>query len=155
MTFLEFLNEQKPDNMTVEQATRYYIAEKNDLPPAKMKQAIAAPAASVDAVQRQFEQDPVLLQNACLAVLSAGWDEDESLIRDAFAEAKAKLPVIEVGILAIVAMYGMYLKVTGGVKKRVVERKPDGTYKETVEFATPEGPIGLIVKLIKAAGGGE
>jgi hypothetical protein len=74
------------------------------------------------------------------------------LIWDAFVEAKAKLPVIEVGILAIVAMYGMYLTVTGGVKKRVAERKKDGTYAETTEYASPEGPLGMVVKPIKRVG---
>jgi hypothetical protein len=80
------LKQQQPDCMTIQQATRYDIAQKNGLTPSKMKQAIGAPA-KVEAAQRQLDQDPTLLENACLAALSAGWDEDDRLIPDAFVEA--------------------------------------------------------------------
>ncbi|MBV8135579.1 MAG: hypothetical protein JO121_08070 [Deltaproteobacteria bacterium] len=154
MTFLEFLNEQQLDAMTIQQATRYYIAEKQELPPTEMRKAIGAPEDKLDAAQQELEQDPQTLENACLATLSAGWQEDETIIRNAFAEAKTKLPVIEVAILAVVAMYGMYLAVTGGVKKKIVQRKPDGSYTETTEYYASQGPLGAIVNLVKGRGSG-
>ena len=154
MTFLEFLKEQQPDVTTIQQATRYYIAEKHGLPPPKMRKAMAAPQDKLDAAQHQLEQHPRALENACLATLSMGWDDDETLIRNAFAEAKTKLPVIELAIVAVVAMYGMYLAVTGGVKKKVVQRTPDGSLKETIEYHAPQGPLGTVVNLFKGGGGG-
>jgi len=152
VTFLEFLKEQQPDTTMIQQATRYYISEKHELPPTKMKTAIGAPADALDAAQRQLEEDVRALENACLAALSAGWEEDESLIRDAFAEAKTKLPVIEVAIMAVVAMYGTYLLVTGGVKRKVVQRSADGSYTETTEYHAPLGPLGTVVDLVKGGG---
>lgn len=154
MTFLEFLNEQQPDAITIQQATRYYVAEKHGLPPTEMLKAIRAPKDELDAAQQQLEQDPPMLENACLATLSAGWLEDDTLVRNAFAEAKMKLPVIEVAIVAVVAMYGMYLAVTGGVKKKVVQRNRDGSYKETTEYHAPQGPLGTVMNLVKRGGGG-
>ena len=154
MTFLQFLNEQQPDATTIQQATRYYIAEKHGLPPTEMRKAIGVPEDELVVAQQQLEQDPQTLENACLATLSAGWQEDETLIRNAFAEAKIKLPVIEVAIVAVVAMYGMYLAVTGGVKKKVVQRNRDGSYTEITEYYASQGPLGTVMDLVKGGGGG-
>jgi hypothetical protein len=143
-TFLEYLEEQKADGGMIRQATRSYLAEKSPgMTPPKMRKAISgngAAADSLDTIQRQLEQDPGALDNACLVVLSTAWDDpqDQQLIRDSFEEAKTKLPVIEIAILATVAMYGMYLCVTKGIKKKVVQRKPDGSFSESTEYAAPQ-----------------
>jgi hypothetical protein len=65
-------------------------------------------------------------------------------IRAAFEHAKASLPVVEVTILAVVAMYGLYLITTNGVSSitRTTRRNPDGSYEETEEVKVePFAPI--------------
>jgi hypothetical protein len=154
-TLKQFLESQDADAATIQHATRYYISERyGDVPPSKMKAKLVqagAEEASIQGAQKQLEENPALLENACLAFLSLAWEEQgqEQRIRNAFAEAKNKLPVIELAILSVVGMYAMYLVVTGGKKKSVTERKPDGSYKETTEYEPPTGPLGTLVKLVR------
>jgi hypothetical protein len=156
-TFLEYVQQQRADSAMIQQATRYFVAEQSpDMTPPKMRKAITAGGTAEDIVrnvQRQLEQDPSALDNACLVTLSAAWDDpqEEQLIRNAFQEAKTKLPVIEIAILATVAMYGMYLSVTKEIKKKVVQRKADGSFTESTEYSAPQLPA--IVSLIKGAKG--
>jgi len=153
-SFREFLTTQNADSATIQHATRYYIAERyGDVPPSKMKANLikaGADEVTLDKAQKQLEGDPIQLENACLALLSAAWetDREDEKVRNAFKEAKNKLPVIELGILAVVGMYAMYLTVTEGKRKRTVERKADGSYKESTEYYSPSGPLGTIVDLV-------
>src|SRR5215469_1304776 len=154
-SFREFLTEEKIAGATIQQATRYYIAERyGDLPPSEMKDVLlekGVDESTLSDAQRQLEDNPRILDNACLSFLSAAWETsgEEQRVRNAFAEAKNKLPVIEASILAIVGMYAMYLSVTGGKRKRSVERTADGSYKETTEYYSASGPLGTIVDLVR------
>jgi hypothetical protein len=156
-TFLEYLQGQKVDGAMIQQATRYFLAEKfPGITPPKMRRVIAdsGPTAdSLDAIQHQLEQDPGALDNACLITLSTSWDDpqDQQLVRNAVEEAKTKLPVIEIAILATVAMYGMYLAVTKGIKKKIVQRKADGSLTESIEYAAPQ--LSMIASLLRGTKG--
>jgi hypothetical protein len=59
--------------------------------------------------------------------------------------------VIEIAILATVAMYGMYLVATKGIKKKVVQRKPDGSFTESTEYAAPQ--LSAIASLVHGTKG--
>jgi hypothetical protein len=73
-------------------------------------------------------------------------------IRRCFAEARQKLPVIETAIIAIAAMYGMYLIATGGKEMEKIERRKDGTYVKTTKWVPAMGPLRAIVDLFKLSG---
>jgi len=156
-TFRAFLESEGVDGAAIRHATRYYIAEvSGDLLPSEMRGRITEAGANeslLNEAQKQLEADPLALENACLALLAMAWEKpaDRQAIRNAFAEAKKKLPVIELGIIATVAMYAMYLAVTDGKTKTTIEHKPDGTYTETTEYHAPTGPLNSLAKLI---GGG-
>lgn len=160
-SLFSYLQANDVDSDTVQQAARYYLAERTgDLSPREMREQIEAAASKrteIDLNLAELERDPLRTENAFLAVLSSAWEEEGEAekIKSAIADAKAKLPVIEMAILAIVAMYGMYLYTTGGItkKKRTVERLPDGTLREaeTTELHDPGKPLGTIVALFGSA----
>ncbi len=157
--FLEYLEAQHASSNVIQQATRFFMAEKYPtLPPSRMQAEMMLAGASksdLDSAQTQLEAHPLELENACLLVLSDAWKhpEDQQLIRNAFAEANTKLPVIELAIVAMVAMYAMYLTTTGGVSKKSTQRKADGSFTETTEYYSAVGPLGALVNLFKAGKG--
>ncbi|MEV4641169.1 hypothetical protein AB0J80_27885 [Actinoplanes sp. NPDC049548] len=158
-TLLAFLESIEADADTIEQGTRYYLAEHtNDLPHGDMHAAILASAVDAGRAEdylRLLEHQSDVLEQGALAVLSAAWEEpgQAELVRNALLDAKAKLPVIEAGILAIVVMYGLYLHTTGGKKreKRVVERSANGRFKETteIEYYSATSPLTAITGLFR------
>jgi hypothetical protein len=154
-TFQDFLKEIQPDADSIQQAARYYVAQRSDDLPedemaAEVRRALANPA-DADAAQRELARDSRALENAALAVLSVAWQDpnEREKVRAAFVGAKGKLPLIELGILATVTIYGMWLVVTGGVKKHrvIIQRKPDGTLVEVevTEFFGPP-PVAKLLK---------
>ena len=147
------LNARAIDTDGVHQAIRYYLAERlDDLPPEDMLERMhdAADKARVD-----LTRDPQLLESAALVVLSAAWadDSEHDRLRAVLTETKGKLPVIEVGIIAVVVMYGMYLLATRGIKKseKTTTHKPDGTFveKEKIEYTDPTRPLGAIANIFR------
>jgi hypothetical protein len=150
------------DSDSVHQATRYYLAQRlDDMTPDEMLGEMIAAVGdrpAVDAAITTLAGDPLLLENADLLFLSAAWSEDHERQRlsAVLDDAKGKLPVIEVAILAIVAMYGLYLWRTGGVKRseKTIERKPDGSFVERAitDYAAPTGPLRQITSLFNAGG---
>src|SRR6185436_2844595 len=90
----------------------------------------------LDQLLKQLEHDPNVLEQAALIYFEQAWEDDaqQASVRAAFKHAKGRLPVVEVAILAVVAMYGMYLIATDGVtEKKVISRDSKGVYKETTE----------------------
>jgi hypothetical protein len=153
----EYLDQHAIDSDTVQQAYRYYLAEMTeDMSSEEMYDELvkaAGDSSKVDELLDKLENDSLSVENAALAVLSSAWDDPEeaSLVESTIEDAKAKLPVIEVAIMAIVAMYGMYLISTGGIKKaqEVTIRRSDGGLekRKTVEYASPTEPLRSIVDL--------
>jgi hypothetical protein len=132
-SFDEFVRGAKIDAETLIQATRYYVAEQSYDPTAEeMRELVAAAAgdaAAVDAAVAVLAGNAKFLERACYEVLEAAWDEPQQAerIRSTVDDAKSALPVIETAIIAMVAMYGMYLYTTGGKKSEVIGK--DGTRK--------------------------
>ena len=102
-----------------------------------------------------FREDPVALGDAAWLYLNSEWanPRSRSVIEDNIEAADENLALVETGILALVAMYGLYLIVTRGIVKETVRttRKKDGS--ETSEritqkatFAEPvRGLLGLFI----------
>jgi hypothetical protein len=153
-TFAEFLKEIQADPDMIQQALRMYLSQRtNYLTSKKMLTELHTAATSekeLDQLLKQMEHDPNALEQAALAYFEYAWEDDaqQSSIRTAFENAKGRLPVVEVTILAIVAMYGIYLITTKGVTKirHTIKRNPDGSYEETVE--TDKEPFAPVVSAI-------
>ena len=143
-TFSDYLAANSVDSDTVMQAARYYLSERCDDPTiSEMREQLVKGAGDADAIDKglvYFAQNADALEAASKALLAWAWDEpgEAARVERSINAAKQKLPVIEVGLLAMVAMYGMYLYSTGN-KKRSVKTitLPDGTKQETVEEYYP------------------
>ncbi|MEW2396341.1 hypothetical protein [Streptomyces sp. NPDC046862] len=144
------------DADTVQQAARYYLAERTDDLEYEDMRAEVLSAASDPAKAEQLLQLLTVhsghLEQGALLILSAAWeDPDEAeLVRNALLDAKAKLPVIETAILGIVVMYGMYLITTRNRKthKRTVHRTEKGfTESVETEYFPPSHPFSALVRL--------
>ncbi|MEV4639122.1 hypothetical protein AB0J80_17385 [Actinoplanes sp. NPDC049548] len=143
------------DADSIEQSVRYLVAEfTDDADPAEMRQTLASAAsdpARIDELISRLTLDSTLLEEVSLAVLSEAWDDPSrhEQISRILADAKTKLPVIEVSVLAISALYGIYLFRTGGKKRttRYVKRDKDGgfTLKEETEYAEPNSVFRTIL----------
>jgi hypothetical protein len=145
-TFTEFLNKMQADPDMIQQALRMHLSERtSDLTRNEMLTELRTVASSEEELGRmlkQLEHDPDALEQAALVYFGYAWEDDaqKPSIRAAFEHAKNSLPVIETAILAIVAMYGMYLIATDGVTEITVKRNPDGSYEKT-EKREPFAPI--------------
>jgi hypothetical protein len=161
-TFADFLNSQQADSDTLQQALRYYLAERtDDLAPEEMRDELTAAVGEADPLDfaiSRLEADSETVDAAALAVLSAAWDDpaERERVRSAVENARVKLPVIEVGILAIAAMYGLWLLKTGGVKEteEATRRAPDGSFEQTrrTTFYSPEGPLRAVIGILPRFG---
>jgi citrate lyase beta subunit len=145
-TFTEFLNEMQADPDMIQQALRMYLSERtNDLTRREMVTELRAAATSeeeLDRLLKQLEHNPDALEQAALVYFEHAWADDTQRpsIRAAFQYAKGRLPVVEMAILAVVVMYGMYLIATDGVTEIRVKRNPDRSYEKT-EKREPFAPI--------------
>lgn len=159
-SFESYLQVNGVDQDALLEAFRTYIAERVDyLPPEEMVEEMAAAAGDPSAIDDQLsalEDDTASQIAVANLVLSGAWEDPQQrvLVEELIASAKQKLPVIELGILAIVAMYGMYLYTTGGVARRRYQiQNPDGsTVEEEIEFAPPSGPLKAVVGLFRPGG---
>ena len=119
-SFADYLSRNDVDTDTLHQAARLYLAERaDDLPAEEMYRAVVASSAdreAVDAALDRLKSDSAMAEQASLALLSAAWEEpgEAERIRPAIEHAKASLPVVEVTIVAVALMYGVYLAVTRG-----------------------------------------
>ncbi|PKH59415.1 MULTISPECIES: hypothetical protein [unclassified Halomonas] len=143
-TFEDYIADKGLNDNDLAQAALYYLSERYGDPTAtemreKLYKATGNPNA-VDAGLDRLTQEPLALDAASHSVLAWAWDQPEEAIRveRAVDAAKQKLPVIEVGLLSLVAMYGMYLVETGNLKRKTTKvTLPDGTKVEKVEEYYP------------------
>ena len=156
-TLEEWIRETRSDPDTIQQALRLHLAERtSDMTPEEMLDEMRTAAADPQQLEEQLqrlERDSSALTQAAMEYFQQTWDEKapNPSIDSAFTHAKEKLPVIEVTVLAIAAMYAMYLVVTGAVTEEVEtqEKKLDGTYKVTKKVKRePFGPIGTAITKI-------
>jgi hypothetical protein len=157
-SFVTYLNVLRPDTDLVHQALRMYLSERtNDKPPAALRDELEVQAADPNALQQaltDLEGEPLRTEAAALAFLSNAWDvpSESDRIRAAFEHAKRQMPVIETAILALVAMYGMYLIASGGRRSRTIKRKADGSFEETEVWEDPSSWVSGIGTLFGAKG---
>lgn len=150
--FEDYIEGKDVDGRALMQAARYYLSERCGDPtaPEMREQLYAATGdpASVDAGLDHLAHDPDALETASQALLAWAWDQPGEAIRveRAIDAAKQKLPVIEVALLALVAMYGMYLWKTGNLKRKITKvTLPDGTESVTEEEYYPPSLSSLTV----------
>jgi hypothetical protein len=163
-TFETWLARNRVDGDSLMQAARYYVAERtDDLDTADMLDEMATHTGQRAAVQAELGRlvgDTARMEAAALSVLRWAWnDADERpRVERAIDAAKKKLPVIEVTILGMVVLYGMYLEVTGG-RKSVTTRTTDkgekgGRVDETTTEYYPH-PLKSLVDLFRARAKGD
>jgi len=142
-----YLNGIQASPDVVEQALRYYLAERtDDLPPEEMRELLQKQAKDASQLEQHLamlERSSDELEDISLAYLAAAWADpaERDAIRSALQAANKSLPVVETFILATVAMYGMYLLATRGRAREVkrVRRAEGGSFveeKETI-YADP------------------
>jgi hypothetical protein len=131
------LNHAKADSDTVQQGLRLFLAEQtDDLTPKEMLAELKAAggAEGVDALLKKLTTDSEALNQAALAAMQGAWRDAAArpAVESALAHAKDKLPVIELGILAVVAMYGMYRAIPAQPTKVTTKITvgADGSYTE-------------------------
>ncbi|MBV1855150.1 hypothetical protein [Catellatospora tritici] len=148
------------DREAVQVAARYYLAEKSDYLDtdeieAEVRSGMVDPARLPEALLA-IESDPNLMYLAAAAVLSAAWTDaaERPAIKRAVDGARSKLPVLEVAMLALTSIYGMYLLATGGVKRTrtTQETRPDGSTSSSTEteYYSVEGPLASLVRLFRS-----
>lgn len=159
----EILTESSADTDTLHQAMRYVIAEltEDNLTVEEMRVSLVESVGSEDRLEEALDSlrtNPDAMTEASLHVLSAAWSEPghRDIVRSSVEDAKVKAPVIEVGILAVFAMYGIYLYTTGGkASEKITMSYEDGkvTYEKRTEYRGPGDPLAAIVRLLRLSSG--
>lgn len=163
-TFLEFINQNRPEDEKILLALRLYVAElTDDKIPSELRQDMVSgvtDASRVEPILAALKQDRGAQADAALCLFASQWQnpaEQERIVR-AIKGANTKLPVIEAGLIALMAMYGMFLVTTGGRKSTKVRtiRNADGSIDsyEEVEYFAPTGPLDAVVALVRGRGNG-
>jgi hypothetical protein len=152
------LQSAKPDPAVLVHAMRYFVsARSGDQPPIRMREELLSAGLAPDRVEQAVEllqRDPATMEAVALAILQTGWEsqDDHELARGALDGPQTKLPVVEVGLIAIVAVYGLWLTATKGRKshQHVIRRAPDGSWEEieTTDWYGPSGPLEAIAKVL-------
>jgi hypothetical protein len=157
-TLVSELQRTSPDPAVLPHAMRYFVsARSGDQPPARMRDDLLAGGIApgrVDGAMELLQRDPAIMEAVALSILQAGWehDDDRVLARGALGAAQAKLPIVEAALIAIVAVYGLWLTATKGRKshQHVIRRGTDGRWEEseTTEWYGPSGPLQAIVDVL-------
>jgi hypothetical protein len=157
-TFSQFVQQNQLDPTTLELAMRNYITKKADyMGPEEMRQQLIqqiGDEAEVNRLLAAIAADRASLEGAASMILGQAWEEqgETEQVEKTIQGAKDKLAVIELSILAIVAIYGMYLLATGGKLKEeeIEETQPDGSKKKIHRtiYAPPTAPLQAIVDVI-------
>lgn len=155
-----FLRSINATSDVVQQGFRLYVAEvSDDLPPARMEEAVVDEARDAMRLRQemsQLQESSQHLEAVALYFLSEAWEDPEQResVKDALREANVQLPIIEVAMLSVVAMYGMYLIATRGrsSSKRITVRGADGSFeeKEEIQYASPMPWVKGLVSLFGA-----
>lgn len=156
-SFEIYIREVSADGDTLVQAMRFYISEiTDDLSVDEMRADLAGVVKS-DALEdalRQLESNPKVLEAAAHSYLAWAWHEsrDAERVRRVVLDAKRMLPIIETIVLAIVAMYGMYLYTTKGRKTETRRTTlPDGSVSELTIAYYNIPVLSPLVDLIKVS----
>ncbi|MEV4210204.1 hypothetical protein [Micromonospora sp. NPDC049662] len=153
----QFLNAEGINSAKLQYAVRYLIARTTDFTPADELRRIAAAAASdelVDQAVTELSANSDALLEADLVVLDAFWADkaNRDEVREAVRSAAERLPVDPAVLLAVPAVYGLFVAVTKGRKKvnKITRYNADGTWEqqEQVEYQDPVNllkPLGALL----------
>ncbi|HWC35473.1 MAG TPA: hypothetical protein VG650_11690 [Mycobacteriales bacterium] len=147
------------DPSVIPHAMRYFVsASTGDAPPEAIRERLAAACggSAIDAAVDLLARDPDALEAASLAILSSGWEDPATrdLAAGAIDAAGVKLPVVEVGLICLMGVYGMWILATGGrrTEHKVTRHDADGSWSvETI--TTWHGvaePLSAIVQILTA-----
>lgn len=157
-TLTDLLQTEAVDPALVPHAMRYFVsAQTGDLPPERMHEDLLAAGVDADRAQKLLAEDARLLETASLAILQAGWEDLSSreTVEGALSAAGSKLPVVEVALIAIVAVYGMWLIATKGRRseRTMIRHRADGSWEEerVIEWYGASDPLRAIASMF---GGG-
>jgi hypothetical protein len=164
-TLIDALSAHDAGVTTVPHAMRYYVsARAEDLPELEIRERLVRAGVDADELSRALdllEHDAALLDSASLFILQDGFADAETreLADGAIGASRSKLPVVEAGLIAIAAVYGMWLATTKGRRthQRVIRRASDGSLEEieTTEWYGPSGPLQAIAGLFGVEAGDE
>lgn len=145
------------DPALIPHAMRYFVsAWTDDLSPQAMREHLdqACGNESVSEAVSLLADDPDALEQASLAILSNGWQDaaTRDLAAGAIDAAGTKLPVVELGLICLVGVYGLWLLATGGRRSEhtVIRHEADGSWTEEVSttWYGPAEPLGVIVQIL-------
>lgn len=168
-TLADFLNSQKADADTIQQAARLYLSEKTgDLSTAEMMTQVETAAGGneklISAASEELAGNLEAGQDIILEFFADEWEDADARerIQRAFAAAHEKLPLIEIVAVTAVTLYAMYLTARLadpdiGKKKerRRIKRNADGSYEsdKVTEWHSQDGPLSAIGKLFQLISG--
>jgi len=150
-TLADVLRERGVRRDALVQATRYYLAERLQDPPAEQLLADLGDQAPIGAeLSAEVARNPALLPEVALGVLSAAWERpgERSRIERALDDAGGKLSSAELVPVAITLVYGLFLAVrTGRSFTTTTSMTPDGGYEtKTVEL---QGALAIMVDALR------
>jgi hypothetical protein len=154
-SFQQYVAQEGFDADSIQHAMRCYLAEiTEDHPPELLRadlERAAGDSRAVAAALEALESDSRVVEAASMALFSDAWQDpqERARIQAALAEAKDSLPIVEVGIAAVVALYALYLHHTRGLKRERIEE--EGSRRVVVrEYYPPDGPLAAVVRLFRS-----
>ena len=157
--FEQYIQSNHIDDDRLLEALRTYLAEQLDyLPEEDMLSEMSDKTDTIEIKQLlwQLERDKASLVGAASIILGSVWNDPDQreLVEEAINNANQKLPIIRTGIIATVAMYGMFLIATGGVQEHSMTTiRPDGSIEaEHTVYQPPTAPLQTVVALFSKAG---
>lgn len=162
ISLLDYLNDTRPSEEVIEAATVSFLSENSgDLPPQIMRVRLVEAfdnGTELQGILDRLQKSPYDRTRLCISYLESEWANSEMQIgiRAAFKGVAGKMPATESALLAIVAMYGMYLlanHVHGGTVT-TYRKLEDGRWTEykKVERSAPSTPVGVIKNVLSALG---
>lgn len=158
VSFADFLNSRAVDAEVLEHAVRSYVAEStDDLSVHEQSRRLAdnfVGEPTANDIIAAMARHPEALEECSLIVLSCVWShpDQRAMLVSMIEDAKKKLPVIEVGIIATAVMYGMYLVATRGVRRdeRIVKKTDEGYVESTfVEYHSPYSIVSSVIGMFR------
>ena len=152
--FEDFLKQVQVDFVTIQQVVWLYLVEQvDDMLLEEMlieMRVVVIDLLYFDEQLKRLERDSGALTEIASDYLAHQWEDEQAReqVENVFQHTKGKLPVIEVTMLTIALMYGMYPATTGGVTEEETSEaiNADGsrTKKKRIK-REPFGPIGSAV----------
>ncbi len=160
MNVVSRLNAIKATPETILQILKSSVFEASgDMSPAEMRSALEGASKNQEVIVqalRELESKPDLVRDIALMWImhSSNQEESRHIVEGAISGADRDMPLLEVGTIALVALYAIYMLGPEKPKtiKKTIKLMPDGTFELQEEttydtFSTPiKGLLGLLFK---------